>query len=267
MKKYNYLLLLLSFLMLRIFPANCQELNYTQNFNSLLNLNPAYTGLTQGLKARFLFRDQWPKLPIDFKSYYFSADIGDRSLPGAGGIGLVVQSDNPGFGLINTLSLGLTVSVRQRIGSFSAIQVGIKAAMLQKKINWNDLTFSDQLDKRFGSVYQTDFIDPNSGKRIAPDFGAGGIIHFAASEDVVSGNIGLGVDHLFQPDVSFYSNENSKVFRKWTAHGDVRFTLDQGNKKPMKLEIGGIYQKQDDFSSMQLGLNGVVQNFYLGAWY
>ena len=68
-----------------------QDMNYTQYFSTPLYVNPAFTGINTGVRARFLFRDQWPSAPIAYKSYYFSADLGDRALPGAGGLGLVVE--------------------------------------------------------------------------------------------------------------------------------------------------------------------------------
>ena len=267
MKKTLYLFLLLSFLSLSNYHVWCQDLNYTQYFNSQINVNPAFTGLTTGLKARFLFRDQWPKLPVDLKSYYFSADIGDRNLPGAGGLGIIVLSDNPGYGLINSLTLGITFAVNIPLNRFSTFQVGIKAAMLQKKINWNDLTFSDQLDKRLGAIYNSDFISPDAGKRIAPDFGAGGIFQFGNQEGTFSGNAGVAVDHLFKPDISFFTTENSRIQRKWVIHGDFISMLSHGSGDPLKLEIGALYQNQDKFNALQFGLNLVKYNIYLGTWY
>ena len=268
MKKYLKILLFLTFL---TFYHNtqviCQDLNYTQFFNAPLNLNPAFTGINEGLKVRFQFRDQWPKLPVDFKSFYFSADIGDRNLPGAGGLGIVVSSDNPGYGLINTLNLGLTFAVNLPLTELSLIQVGMKAGLIQKKINWNDLTFSDQLDNRLGAIYNTDYTNPESGKRIAPDFAVGGIVLFTNPNGNLSGDAGVAVDHLFRPDISFYETEDSKISRKWTIHGDFYFSQVQRGGDPMKFLLATAFINQDKFNSLQVGLNILKYNIYLGGWY
>ena len=245
---------------------SCQDLNYTQYYNTPINVNPAYAGSSLGLRARFLFRDQWPALPVDFKSFYFSADYGDRRLPGAGGLGIIILSDNPGYGLINSLTLGVTLSANIQTSSYSSLQFGIKAGMLQKKINWNDLVFGDQFDKRLGQIYSTDFYNPDVNSRTVADFGAGGIIQFGYPDRNFSGNIGFAVDHLFQPDVSFLANENSKVPRKWTGHADFFFVLTEANS-PLKLNIGAIYQNQDKLNALQVGFNLVKSNIFLGAWY
>lgn len=244
-----------------------QDMVHTQYFNAPLDYNPANTGLTKGLYARFLFRDQWPSLPVDLKSYYFSADIGDRNLPGAGGLGLVILSDNPGYGLINTLNIGLTFSVNVPLSSFSTIQIGIKGAMIQKKINWNELTFSDELDKRYGEVYKTDFITDDPGKKLTADFGVGGVLQMATETGTFHGTLGLGIDHLFSPDISFFATENTKLPRKWTTHADFIMTQPDRNRDPLKFDIGFLYQNQDKVNNIQAGITLFKYGFYLGGWY
>lgn len=61
------------------FVTYAQDMNYSQYFSTPIYYNPAFTGINNGIKVRFLFRDQWPTLPVDFKSYYFSADLGEMT--------------------------------------------------------------------------------------------------------------------------------------------------------------------------------------------
>lgn len=252
-----------------------QDMNYTQYFASPIYYNAASTGLTPGLRARFLYRDQWPQLPVDFKSYYFSADIGDRNLPGAGGLGLLVTNDNPGMGMINNLTLGLTVSVRIPITSYLTSQLGIKAAMLQRKINWNDMVFTGQLDEKYGAIYQSSFTPPDANKKIVPDFAVGGILQFSNQDGNVTGNSGISIDHLFKPDVSFLANQEARIPSKLVIHGDVVIAtgaigssgLSHSLGDPLKINIGAIYQNQYNLNALQLGLNLVKFNLYLGSWY
>ncbi|MCX6246171.1 MAG: PorP/SprF family type IX secretion system membrane protein [Bacteroidetes bacterium] len=252
-----------------------QDMNYTQYFATPIYYNPAFTGLTPGLRARFDFRDQWPQLPVDFKSYYFSADIGDRNLPGAGGIGILVASDNPGLGMINNLTLGLTLSVRIPITSTLTSQLGIKAAMVQRRINWNDMVFSGQLDEKYGAIYSTSFIPPDASKRTVPDFAVGGILQYANPDGNVTGNMGVAIDHLFKPDVSFLSTQEARIPSKLVIHGDVVIATapvsysgsSHSNSDPLKINVGAIYQNQNAMNVFQVGLNLVKYNLYLGSWY
>ena len=169
-----------------------QDPNYTQYFSTPLYYNPAYTGINSGVRARFTFRDQWPTLPVAFKSYYFSADLGDRNLPGSGGLGLYVNSDNSGVGLknsssssstasptLNNMTVGLSVAVRIPITALFVSQVGIKAAVVQRKVNWDALVWPDQLDPKYGKIYSSEFVPPDANKKIFPDFGIGGLFQFS----------------------------------------------------------------------------------------
>ena len=252
-----------------------QDVNYSQFFSAPLYFNPAFTGINTGLRARFLFRDQWPALPIDFKSYYFSADLGDRNLPGAGGIGLMINSDSPGAGLINTMTAAITVSVRIRIASFMAAQVGVKAAILQRKVNWDDLVFSDQLDPKYGPIYQTSFIPPDANTRSVPDFAAGGILQFSNETGNINGTLGFAVDHIFKPDVSYLTNGSSQYPRKWVIHGDAIFTTGYGSASslygnagdPLMLNPGFVFQSQASTNMLEIGINLLKFNIYLGGWY
>lgn len=276
MKKVAIYSCLLILGMLGIYPVTRgQDVNYTQFFSSPLYFNPAYTGVSTGLKARFLFRDQWPALPIDFKSYYFSADLGDRNLPGAGGIGIMINSDAPGPGLIRSLQAALTLSVRIPITSFMVAQVGAKAAILQRKVNWSDLVFADQLDPKYGAIYQTSFIPPDADSRTVPDFAVGGILQFANEPGSIAGTLGFAVDHLFKPDVSFLSDGSAQYPRKWVVHGDAIFSTGyssssswaNGSGDPLMINPGFMFQSQANLNYLQVGLNLMKFNVYIGGWY
>ncbi|MEI6885627.1 MAG: PorP/SprF family type IX secretion system membrane protein [Bacteroidota bacterium] len=277
MKKLSYILCLLALVwILPLNTASAQDMNYTQYFSTPLYVNPAYTGINTGIRARFLFRDQWPAAPIAYKSYYFSADLGDRALPGAGGFGIVVQSDNPGVGLINNLNAALTIGVRIPITGFMAAQVGIKAGIMQRRINYDDLVFTSNFDARYGNIYQSGFTDFNASKRVVPDFGAGGLIQFSSTEGNITGDFGFAVDHIFKPDVSFLSVGSSQYPRKWIGHLNLVFSTGPGGSSngmmnsgadPLKIMVGGLYMNQSNLNSLQLGLNLLKYNIYLGCWY
>lgn len=252
-----------------------QDMNYSQYLSTPIFYNPANTGINTGLRARFLYRNQWPSLPSPFKSYYFSADLGDRNLPGSGGIGLMINQDTPGPGLIKNFGAALTVAVRIPMSEFLVSQLGIKAGIMQRTVNWGDLVFADQLSGKYGNIYQTSFIPPNENQRTVPDFGVGGAVQFMNPEGTISGNVGLGVDHLFQPDVSYLSSGSSNYPRKYVGQVDIIVTTGPGgpgsvmraSNEPLRLFIGGLYQNQGKLSSLQLGLNLLKYNIYLGGWF
>ncbi len=255
-----------------------QDPNFSQYFSTPLYYNPAFTGINTGVRARFTFRDQWPNLPVDFRAYYFSVDIGDRNLPGAGGIGIIVDQDNEGIGFIKDLFVGLTVSVRVPITEYLAAQVGIKAAVAQKTLNWDDFVFSDQLSEKYGNIYASSFTPPDANKKVFPDFAAGGVLQFANIQGNMTGTAGLAVDHIFRPDQSFLSTASAPLPRKWIAHGDLVITAGGGRSTsgmyasggandPLKINPGIVYQNQNNLNSLEIGLNLLKYNIYLGGWF
>jgi len=274
--RYTYPIVVILSMFMFISGSFCQDMNYSQYFSTPIYYNPAFTGINSGLRARFLFRDQWPSLPSPFKSYYFSADLGDRNLPGSGGIGLMINQDTPGAGLIKNFGAAITIGVRIPITDFMVSQVGIKAGIMQRTVNWGDLVFTDQLSSKYGNIYQSQFIPPDQSKRTVPDFAVGGVLQFMNPEGNINGNVGFAVDHIFQPDVSFLSTGSSQYPRKFVGQFDLVISTGQGGSsssmmrasdEPLKFNIGGIYQNQANLNSLQVGLNLLKYNVYLGAWY
>lgn len=254
-----------------------QDPNYSQWLNAPLYYNPAYTGLNTGIRARFSARDQWPNLEQDFRTLYFSADLGDRNLPGAGGIGLLINKDNEGISFIKDLAVGLTISVRIPLASNVTSQVGIKGALMQKWIEWNNLVFSDQLNPKYGNIYSTLVNPPEENQRMFPDFAFGGLIQFVNDEGNITGTVGASVDHIFQPDESFLATSKSPLPRKYVGHADFVISIGRGpssSQNPLRgfgdalrLNPGIIYQNQHGLSSIQIGINTLKYNCYLGGYF
>lgn len=256
--------------------ASGQDPIFSQYFSMPTSYNPALTGIGTGLRVRFNFRDQWPNLPTDYKAYFFSADLGDRNLPGSGGIGLMVNSDNEGVGFIHNLEVALNLGVRIPITGFLVSQVGIKASVRQKTVNWDDFVFTDQFDERYGNIYQSEFIAPDANKKVYPDFAAGGVLQYANENNSLNSTFGFSVDHIFQPDESFLTTGSSPLPRKWIAHADLIIATGElsssgisshGGGDPLKINPGILFISQSKLNTLQAGLTLLKYNIYLGGWY
>lgn len=250
-----------------------QDPNYSQFLNNPLYYNPAYTGLYNGAKARLSFRDQWPVLPYDFKSYHFDAELGDRNLPGSGGAGFFLNTDNEGIGFIRNFNLGVSLAVRIPFSKLAVGQLGIKASWLQKSVNWDDFVFSDELSERYGLMFQSGFIRPEQDVRNMADFGVGGILQFGNDVETMTGTFGMAIDHLFEPDQSFLQTAKAPIPRKWVGHADFIFSVGSstgmGRRETGALRVnpGAIYQSQAGQNSIQAGLNIAKYGVIVGMWY
>lgn len=259
--------------------AKAQDPLFSQFYNNPVYYNPGAVGLTPGVRARFTVRDQWPQLPADLRNYTFSMDIAERNIPGSGGLGLIVMSDNAGSGYFKTSTVGLSTSVRVPVQENMITQVGITTSFVQKRLNWDNLVFTDQLDPVYGNIYETSFQEPGDGNVFYPDFSVGGVFRFTESSSTFSaiqGTFGLAVHHLFRPDESFLGLR-SPLPRKLAITGDLVFEIDgdsdgpyfsRGNKKnTFKFNPGFIYESQADFRTYMVGVNILKSAIYTGVWF
>jgi len=272
-----YLLTLLAALISSF--ALAQDPLFSQFYNNPVYYNPGAVGLTPGLRARFTVRDQWPELPADLRNYTFSMDFAERNIPGSGGLGLMVMSDNAGSGYMKTSTVGLSTAVRVPLQENMVAQFGIMTSFVQKRLNWDNLVFTDQLDPVYGNIYESSFQEPTSGNVVYPDFSAGGVFRFTESSTTFSsiqGTFGLAVHHLFRPNESFLGL-TSPLPRKLAITGDLVFELDgdsdgpyfqrEGKKNTFKINPGFIYESQAEFKTYMVGLNLLKSAIYSGVWF
>ncbi|MAZ92826.1 MAG: hypothetical protein CMF58_00250 [Lentimicrobiaceae bacterium] len=255
-----------------LFPttSKSQDLDFSQYYNNPTYYNPAYVGLTMGLKSRLNYRRQWTGLSGDYHSYSFSADIAERSLPGAGGIGIIANQSLAGKGVLKTNTIGIMPSVRIPISKNAIFQLGALASVVTQQLNWDNLVFSDQLDPRWGNIYPTNFPGAARDKVSFPDFSFGGIFQFKPSDDL-EGTIGAAVHHLTTPNQSFFE-VNAKLPRKYVYNLDFIITIreDQGyysKRQGFKLNPGMMVQHQSSMLLYTMGMNIYMSNVYLGIWY
>ncbi len=262
----NILLFILS---LTLLSAEAQDVNFSQYFNNPTYFNPAYVGLTTGLKVRLDVRKQWTALAGEYHSFSFSADIADRNIPGAGGIGFIATSNAEGIGLIKSTTVGFIPAVRIQVNHYSILQFGALIAVGSRNIDWNNMVFSDQLDPRLGNIGPTSFTNPGDSPVVFPDFSIGGIYQLK-SRNVV-GTFGVAVHHVTQPDQSFLQDV-APLPRKWVAHMDfiIDFKKNRGyynRARNIKINPGILYQSQANMNLFALGINAYVSNVYFGMWY
>lgn len=259
--------------------TQAQDPLFSQFYNNPIYYNPAAVGLTPGIRARFTVRDQWPQLPADLRNYNFSMDIAERNIPGSGGLGLIVMSDNAGSGYFKTSTVGLSTAVRVPVQDNMVAQVGIMTSFVQKSLNWDNLVFTDQLDPVYGNIYESSFQEPAKGSVFYPDFSVGGVFRFTESSNTFSaiqGTFGLAVHHLFRPDESFLGL-SSPLPRKLAITGDLVFEIDGNSDGPyfsrgtksntFKFNPGFIYESQGDFKTYSVGMNILKSSIYTGVWF
>lgn len=277
MKKFlRIAFFIVSGILIPLISAQSQDINYSQFFNAPIYYNPAFTGINTGLRIRSIYLNEYPSLPIPCKDFSFSADFGERALPGFSGVGLFVNTNNEGIGFIDDLSFGLSLGSRISVTKNIFVNLGVKGSVVIKSVNWDKFVFSDQLSEMYGNIYQSSFISPNANRLVFPDFGGGGLIQFANPSGKTTGIIGFAVDHIFSPNQSFLSTASAPLPIKYLLHADFVFAIGEqkhfqyapkGMDEPFKLNPGIIFQDQKNNSLLQIGMNIQKFNFTLGGWY
>ncbi len=253
-----------------------QDPTFSQFYNNPIYYNPAYIGLNPGLRARFNYRDQWTGLPVDFKTYNFSVDMAERNIPGSGGLGLLVSSDKAGTGTIKSNNVGIGTSARIPLYENMVAQMGFMVSYAQKSVNWDEMVFTDQLNARYGNIYQSAFETPASNRVSYPDFSVGGVYRFLAntSGSNIQGTFGAAVSHVFTPNESFLGL-SSPLPRKIVITGDLVIEPSKGRSSSyrsyqkssgFKFNPGFQYEKQGQSSTYTLGMNILKSSVYFGVW-
>ena len=250
-----------------------QDPGCTQFSNTPLYYNPAYTGLYDGFRVRFSTRNQNPSAGMSLRSYHLSADIADRNLPGSGGLGVILNTDNDGLGFIQNYNLGVSFSVRVPLTRLITGQAGFKAALLHKSIAWDEFEMSEKVSEKYGSIYDSSVMQPGSSKLNRPDFAIGGLVQFINQQECLSGTVGFAIDHLFEPNQSFNEKAGSPLPRRYVVHGDLiwavncRARVRSSADMVTKINPGVVFTRQGDLNIVMGGINVTKYGIYLGAWY
>jgi type IX secretion system PorP/SprF family membrane protein len=266
MKQIFYsIIFCLFFLFLVPEKAISQEAYYSQFYNAPTYNNPAMVGLYQGLNIRIHYRDQWPQYSDDLKTYNFSLDVAERFMPGAGGLGIIFNTNKEGKGFIKRNMIGAMGSARIKISRYWVSQVGFMAAYVQKQIDTDDFIWSDQLDDKHGVLYpQSSFSGFTEDNISYPDLSLGGVVNY--EQRYVIANFGLAIHHVTKPNESFSSFE-MRLSRKYVFHSDFVILQISNPKKGFKFNPGLLYEYMSGFHTYNLGINVSKSVLYAGIWY
>ena len=130
-----------------------QDPAFSQFYANPLYLNPALAGSAQCPRVILNYRNQWPGIPATYVTYAASYDQYVDGLQG--GIGLQAYHDRAGTGIINTNHVSGMYAYQLAVDKNISIKAGFQATYYQRSIDWSQLTFGDQIHRRYGFIYQT----------------------------------------------------------------------------------------------------------------
>ncbi|MBX7201455.1 MAG: type IX secretion system membrane protein PorP/SprF [Bacteroidia bacterium] len=236
-----------------------QDPQFTQFYANPLYLNPAFAGSVRCPRFVMNYRNQWPAIPGNFVTYSASYDQHFDAL--GGGIGVLVNNDQAGEGTLITTNVSGIYSYHLPVSRKFSIKAGFQATYSQRTLDWTRLTFGDQIDSRYGFIYNTkETFGPNNVSFV--DFSVGVIGY---SEKFF---IGFAAHHLTQPDQSFLV-PTSRLPMKLTGHMGAVINLGRKTRfnDPAKISPNILFQQQQDFRQINLGMYFQKSPFIAGLWY
>ncbi len=181
----------------------------------------------EGITIYAHHRNQWANINNGFQTYAVGWCSREPKL--GGGIGMTLLRDVSPGGIIvaNQANLQYTYNIVDPNETFS-IHTGLQAGYGSKRLNWNGLVFSDQLDPVLGVQFPTAAAAPIVGKSSYWDFAAGIIGRFGIpyKGNIADNELGFSVQHLNRPVESLQAI-GSRLPMRWTVHYLTTFPIVQ----------------------------------------
>ncbi|MBK6834406.1 MAG: type IX secretion system membrane protein PorP/SprF [Bacteroidetes bacterium] len=250
------LLLILSVLSVGSADLLAQDPGFTQFYANPLYLNPAFAGTARCPRICMNYRNEWPGLNNAYITYSASYDQHVDNL--SGGIGLLATSDRAGDGTLTTNRISGIYSYQLNPTREFSLKFALEGTYHQKSLDWSKLTFGDMIDRRRGFVWNTNEIQV-SNKSQGIDVSAG-MLGYSKRYF-----FGFAAHHINQPEEGFIQKTGVKLPIKFTGHAGAMIPLEKGMETYISPNI--LYQRQQDFQQLNLGLYFVKNQIVGGVWY
>ncbi len=270
-----------------------QDPNYSQFYLKETYYNPAMTGINPGLRGTITDRHLWTSVPGEWGTQSVCFDYYDNKFA-QGGIGAFLTRSTQGENFLNTFQGGLAYAKQIRVLPDLMFQIGAGAQYIHKSLDYSNMIFTDQLDPRFGAIYETEFQLPTGqdyGSQGVLDYNAGTAVQFNIRQTPVkylaTGVFGVAFHHLSQPDMSWLDDgQEAPLPMKFSAHGYMQFRINrQGfHNRYFLICPGFIFENQAEANqwfkgsvsgakTLTFGMNTTIpskvsfmSSLYLGMW-
>ena len=223
--------------------ARGQDPYFSQLFNSILYLNPAYAGSAHQPRISAAYRNQMPALGSPWVIYNASFDMPVKTLQG--GLGVNIMNDAQGPAL-NRISADAMYSYFLALNSRITINAGFQASYNHRFLKRSALVLPDEIG--IPATSQEVIGDMSKGY---PDF-AVGFVGFARNIYA-----GISMHHLTRPNLALSGGPRQSLPRKLTVHGGMYLPLYERRlgREALKLNPNLVYLHQGNFRQINYGLD------------
>ena len=264
---YRTVPILCGWMLLMTLSVTAQDPQFSQFYAAPLYLNPAFAGSTQQGRVGMNYRNQWPAIDANFTTISAYADfyIEDKN----SGIGALLTRDNVGIVGLQSISFALQYAYQLQITKGLSFRPGVQVGIVNRSINFGNLTFGDQFDPNTGDIVKGTAESLNTGQsKFFPDLSFGGLFF--------SKNAWLGVaaHHVTQPNQSILGAQDY-LDMKLSVHGGYKFFFRSGVlgtglfARPRERSIAPVvqYRHQGKFDQADIGMYYTFEPLIIGTWY
>ena len=278
-------ILLFFFSLLFFADLSAQDKHFTQFYASPLTLNPALTGAYIGrYRLSTVYRDQWRSVvETPFRTFAAELDVRfdvktNSQYKDAAAIGLLFFRDRATGIDFSTQQIALSGAYHKGLDfdNRQFLTLGFQGGISQRNVNYEQLTFGDQFNGINGYTFGTDEDLPGNNF----SFGdlALGINYAFNPKPRTSLFVGAAMHHVFQPQVSFYSEVldndglplgNEKLYARYSVQVSSDLPLGQTfSVSPRVLwATQGPHMEINTGANVKMLLTDFNNNsLYLGAW-
>lgn len=283
MRKFFISIFLLAFFL----EIQAQDRLFSQFYASPLTLNPALTGAFEGkFRVSSIYRDQWRKA-LDEPYQTFSSALDLRWRMGKeksrhqdhASVGILFFQDKAGAVNFSTTQIAVSGAYHKAldIRNTQFLSLGFQAGIVQRNVNFGNITFEDQFNGTTGYADPTQERLPENNYSFG-DYSVGLNYAFAPKSSKFRLFVGGAMHHFQNPTVSFYHKTDaeslvpdSKLYPRYSAQisaqipltKDVTFlprTIFDSQGSHLKLDAGGNFRMSlSDFRLVSLHLGSYVR--------
>jgi len=244
-----------------------QDEYFSQFYAIPVQMNPALAGASNGTyRISAINRDQWNNnLESPYKTFAAGGDVrfkmkfGKKRTKDYFGMGLFFISDRVALFQANTNQVSTYFAYHKRIGDKtpSFLGLGVRFAVLQKNINYDNLTFQDQFNQINGYTLGTnETLPPNNFGFFDMSIGLNYHVQMKKSNFY----IGAAAHHITNPSSSFYfrlrnPNPSIDLSQKLATRIVAHVSLDKQLSYKWAVQPRLVYQRQAQDNQINLGTN------------
>lgn len=232
----------------------CQDPLFVNTQQSLVYLNPSFSGSNSFIRNQFSFRNQWPNLSGNYVTHLNTFDAYIK--PINGGISFLTITDEQAHGTLKTSIFSVAYAQHIRLPDkdlkiVPSIQIGYGTKILDKtKLNWGDM-----IDLRTKEIWENPSIPPKPLIQYM-DVSSGMLINYN------NFFAGVSVMHINEPLVGL--SKEIKLPVRTNVHASYNIISSKGSI--FNFNVLGI--KQQEFNYLKLQFQALLfKHLIVGTGY